>query len=154
MSSYIEFKKVGVVTPFVQILTMVLLFVLTAIIGKLYLVETGSLFGRPTSFYLETMFAPIYEEIIFRGLVFGLLLKNHSLLKAIVYSSLLFGLWHLKNIFFMEPLELIRQMIYTGLIFGPLMAWITFKTKTIWIAAILHYVNNGVVFLMMYQAIN
>jgi membrane protease YdiL (CAAX protease family) len=52
--------------------------------------KTGLLFGRPNSFYLETLFAPIYEEIIFRGVILGLLLKHYSLAKAIIFSSLLF----------------------------------------------------------------
>ena len=129
---------------------MAILFISIAILGKLCIMKTGLLFGKPNTFYLETLLSPIYEEIIFRGVVFGLLLRHYSLIKAIIFSSLLFGLWHLKNIFFVDTVELLKQICYTGLIFGPIMSWITYKTKTIWISSIIHYLNNTIIFFMVY----
>lgn len=152
IKEYLQFKKIWFFTPFIQIATMVILFIFIAILGKICLIETGSLFGRTTSFYFETLFAPVYEEILFRGVIFGLLLKNYSVTKAIIFSSLLFGLWHLKNIFFVDTLELLKQLCYTGFVFGPLMAFVAYKTKTIWLAVILHYANNAWSFLMIYHA--
>lgn len=61
------------------------------------------------------LFAPIYEEIIFRGLILGALLTQLSKRQAILYSSLLFGAWHLKNIFFLDLDLLTYQMLYTTL---------------------------------------
>jgi membrane protease YdiL (CAAX protease family) len=150
MNEYLKFKKIGMLTPFIQISLMVLFFVLITILGKLCIDKTGLLFGRPNSFYIETLFAPIYEEIIFRGIIFGLLLKQFSLVKSIVLSSILFGVWHLKNIFFVDTEQLIKQIIYTGFIFAPLMCYITYKTKTIWVASVFHYLNNFAMFLMFY----
>ena len=37
----------------------------------------------------------LYEEVLFRGVVFGLLARRWSALSAAVWSSLLFGLWHI-----------------------------------------------------------
>ena len=152
MTEYFRFKKVWFLSPFIQILIMAILFISIVILGKLCIIKTGLLFGRPDSFYLETLFAPIYEEIIFRGIIFGLLLKHYSLVKAIIFSSILFGLWHLKNIFFVDTIQLLKQICYTGLIFGPIMCWITSKTKTIWIVSIIHYLNNAIAFFMVYNA--
>lgn len=150
MTAYLRFKKVWFLSPFIQIVLLAILFISIAILGKLCIVKTGLLFGKPHSFYLETLFAPIYEEIIFRGIIPGLLLKHYSLAKAILFASLLFGLWHLKNIFFIDTVELLKQICYTGFIFAPIMCLITYKTKTIWIASIIHYVNNGIAFFMIY----
>jgi len=150
MNDYLKFKKVWILTPFAQITLMVLFFISIAILGKFCLMKTGLLFGRPNSYYLETLFAPIYEEIIFRGIMLGLFLKQFSLFKSIVFTSILFGIWHLKNIFFVDVEDLIKQIIYTGLVFGPVMCFLTYKTKTIWIASIIHYLNNLIMFLLFF----
>jgi membrane protease YdiL (CAAX protease family) len=36
-----------------------------------------------------------YEELLFRGIIFGMLTRRHSPLIAAVITSLLFGLWHI-----------------------------------------------------------
>jgi membrane protease YdiL (CAAX protease family) len=36
-----------------------------------------------------------YEEVLFRGVIFGMLTRRHSPLLAAVIASLLFGLWHI-----------------------------------------------------------
>jgi len=152
-NEYLKFKKVWILTPFVQISILILFFLAIAILGKMCLVKTGLLFGKPLFFYLAVLFAPVYEEIIFRGFIFGLLAKHISLVKAIIYSSLLFGIWHLKNIFFVDTIFLVKQICYTGFIFAPIMCLITYKTKTIWIASILHYLNNFITFILFYNTI-
>lgn len=84
-------------------------------------------------------FVPLYEEILFRGFLLEWALKRYSAYKAIIFVSILFGLWHLKNIIWHNPLE---QMLYTGLVFSPIISYITLKTRNVWIAVILHYVHN------------
>jgi membrane protease YdiL (CAAX protease family) len=37
----------------------------------------------------------LYEEVLFRGVIFGMLVRRYSPLVSAVWSSLLFGLWHL-----------------------------------------------------------
>lgn len=37
----------------------------------------------------------LIEEILFRGVLLGLLLQNHSSAKALIFSSIIFGLWHI-----------------------------------------------------------
>jgi CAAX protease family protein len=36
-----------------------------------------------------------YEEVLFRGIIFGMLTRRHSPLFAAVIASILFGLWHI-----------------------------------------------------------
>ncbi|OHB17066.1 MAG: hypothetical protein A2734_01460 [Parcubacteria group bacterium RIFCSPHIGHO2_01_FULL_40_30] len=136
-------KKFWRITPSFQILIVSILFTIYTLTAYLNYQDTGTMFGYPLS--ISILFVPIYEEIIFRGFILLGLMKYYSWKKAIIISSLLFGLWHLKNIFFISQIsqnELIYKMIYTAFIFGPIMAHITLKSKNIWIAVILHYLNN------------
>jgi len=75
--------------------------------------------------------APIFEEIIFRGTILRGFLSNYSPKKAIIYSALIFGLFHLKP-------EQVWGAIIIGLFFG----WIYYKTKSIGITIILHFIAN------------
>ena len=88
------------------------------------------------------LFVPITEEILFRGIVLGALEIAYGRWRALVVSSLLFGLWHLKNIFWMTDADLMRQISYTTLFFGPVTAVLALRLRTIWPGVILHYLNN------------
>lgn len=46
----------------------------------------------------------LYEEVLFRGIVFGMLARRYSPLKAGLASSVLFGLWHILPTFVTDPL--------------------------------------------------
>jgi len=37
----------------------------------------------------------LYEEVLFRGIIFGMLARRYSPLLAAIYASALFGLWHI-----------------------------------------------------------
>ena len=45
------------------------------------------------------LFVPIYEELLFRGVVLKYFESSYGWGRAILFTSALFGLWHLKNIF-------------------------------------------------------
>jgi membrane protease YdiL (CAAX protease family) len=91
---------------------------------------------------VSLLFVPIYEEAIFRGIVLRFFEKKYGFWSAIVLTSVLFSIWHLKNIFWLEPFQLIHQMVYTGVIFGPVTAFITLKLRSIWPSVAIHYLNN------------
>lgn len=140
MPTLFQFKKVWKLSPLVQILIILGLYVIMTLKGYFEYQKTGLLQGFPL--HISVLFVPIYEEIIFRGLILGNLIKVMSNKKAIVLSSMLFGLWHLKNIFFLSTGALIYQIAYTTLFFGPLTAYLALRTRTIWLGVILHYLNN------------
>jgi|TARA_B110000240_G_C13374458_1_gene399683 membrane protease YdiL (CAAX protease family) len=82
------------------------------------------------------LLAPILEEIIFRGIVLKGFLINYNPKKAILLSAIVFGIVH------MEPTQVINAFII-GLFFG----WIYYKTKSILITMILHFIANSSVFI-------
>jgi uncharacterized protein len=137
---FYQLKPVFKASPFLQIFIIALLHLLTTIGCYLNYRSTGMVYGYPVSGSL--IFVPIYEELIFRGVVLKYFECSAGMLRAIVYSSLLFGLWHIKNIFWLNSSALLIQVTYTTLIFGPVAAWLTLKTRTLWPAVIIHYLNN------------
>lgn len=77
------------------------------------------------------LIAPVLEEVIFRGVILKGLLNRYSPLKAIVVSSLLFGLVHLNPWQFVSAFGI-------GIIGG----WIFWKTNNLILPIIIHISNN------------
>ena len=117
-----------------------LLFALTTIGHFLEFKAFGNMAGYPPS--VSILFAPIYEEIIFRAVLLSTFTRLYGVFRAALITFLLFGLWHLKNIFWLDPRALIYQMGYTSLVFGPIAVWITWKAECVWPVVALHYINN------------
>ena len=87
------------------------------------------------------------EEILSRGLVFGVLQK-FGLYKAVALSSLLFGLMHL-NLYIgadWDPWQAYAHVL-TAASFGVLSCGLMILTRSIWSSVILHLFSNwGLVF--------
>ncbi|MBV7281850.1 CPBP family intramembrane glutamic endopeptidase [Corynebacterium sp. TAE3-ERU30] len=86
-----------------------------------------------------------FEEVIFRGIVLQILLKNTSIsqTRAVILAAVIFGLTHLANL--TRHPELIvgtaSQVFYTfslGIFLGALML----RTKNLWVPAIGHMIFN------------
>ena len=149
MFDYLKFKKVWFLSPLIQIILITLLYLIQTYTANISFHKTGLVFGYPYFSYITVIVAPIYEEIIFRGFIFHTFLSKHKPVAAIIFSSIFFGIWHFKNVFFLSQFLLIKQILYTGLIFGPVMAFSTYKTKSIWPGVILHYLNNIISFMFI-----
>lgn len=146
-SAIFSLKPVGSLTPSFQLAAIVSLFVLTTFLTFHAVQTRGGLGNYAVSPML--LFAPIYEEIIFRGFLIIGLSKIYSFRKAIIISCLLFGIWHLKNVFSLSALELFQQVVYAAFIIGPILCWVTWKTRSIWPGVIIHYGNNLIAFFVM-----
>ncbi len=86
-----------------------------------------------TPFTLVSMIllAPVLEELIFRGTILDGFLTYYSAPKAIVYSSILFGLVHAL------PAAIVGALLL-GLFFG----WIYYKTRSVGVIILLHITAN------------
>lgn len=75
--------------------------------------------------------APIAEEFLFRGVIYNTLKKKISIKWTIIIQAILFGVFHG---------NLVQGTYATllGLVFG----YVTYKTKSLWPAIIMHMVNN------------
>lgn len=84
------------------------------------------------------LLAPLVEELVFRGAVLRSLLRwHHNHWVAIAISALLFALTH------MNP----AQMPHAFLI-GMLLGWMYYRTDSIILGVVYHWVNNSVAYAM------
>ncbi len=81
--------------------------------------------------------APILEEILFRGIILDGFLKNYAPTKAILWSAVIFGLIH------MNPYQFIGATLV-----GILMGWIYWRTKSLWLCILIHFLNNSLGFFL------
>lgn len=97
-------------------------------------------------FTINMLFVGINEEVWMRGLVLNGLMKKYeksSIWKPIIISSLIFGLVHLPNIFFVEPLTLLIQVI-NAMCGGILFATIFIKSKNIFSVIVIHALTDWI----------
>lgn len=76
--------------------------------------------------------APIFEELIFRGIILKKFLEKYKPGKAIIYSALIFGIGHF------NPWQFIPAFT-VGLIIG----YLYWQTQSIWPGIFIHFINNS-----------
>jgi len=95
-------------------------------------------------FYLEGVIASFMEEILFRGILFSLVLvifQNQWVVVAV--TSVLFGVWHLKNFYWSGKRWAIRQFFTTILFYAPLFSLLRIWTGDIYLAILAHFINDS-----------
>lgn len=76
--------------------------------------------------------APLIEEFLLRGIMLRGLLHEMSPLKAILWSAFFFAFIHMN--------------LYQALgafILGVFIGWLYYKTRSLWLCILVHFVNNG-----------
>lgn len=84
--------------------------------------------------------APIAEELLFRGCIYGKMRQGYSKFLALFVTTALFSAYHMN----------LTQVLYT-IPFGIAAAIIYEKTKTIWTCILFHFIFNGSAFLLKAQ---
>jgi len=87
--------------------------------------------------------APLWEEIFWRGMVFGAL-RNRNRILAYVVSSLGFALMHTWLFMLFEFSSDLLPLTLIYLPSGLAFCWVFDKTKSLWAAIILHSIMNVV----------
>lgn len=85
-----------------------------------------------TMFISVAVFAPLFEEVLCRGIILRGLLHYYSPWKAILWSSAMFAIMHL------NPWQAIPAFLI-----GGLMGWIYYKTRSLWATIFIHFLNNS-----------
>lgn len=141
MINFLPLIQIGIFTPLCQVFIICIVFITTVFVQNNVYKETGKLwFYYPPNSLI--FFAPIYEEVIFRGIFLAEFISMYGVVNAVILTSILFGIWHIRSILFMPKKKVVMQMLYTGLILGPIFGIVTIVTGSIWIAVILHFLNN------------
>lgn len=116
----------------------------------LFILFLGSDFEAPTSvrsvciytFISIVCITPLFEELLFRGIILNGFLQRYSLFKAMFLSVILFALLH------------VGLQILTATFLGILTGYIYYVTKSLWPGIILHGMNNFCAFLCLYLTNN
>ena len=104
---------------------------------------SGMVLSQPLlSLPMIVICAPIVEETLFRGLIFGLLHRK-SRFWAYAVSMTAFSVLHVySSAFSGEPWYSILLSFLTYLPFGFALAWVFERCRSLWGAIILHALNN------------
>jgi len=86
-------------------------------------------------FIMLAIAAPVFEELIFRGIILKKFLEKYNPTVAIVASAFLFGLVHYN----------LPQFV-AAFVVGIVLGWVFWKTQSIWPGIFLHFVNNSLSF--------
>ena len=81
----------------------------------------------------------VFEELLFRGVIFNSFNKKYDVVIAVFVSALLFGVYHMNWI----------QGIY-AFIFGLALAYMYFKSNSLFVPIIFHFINNLISTLVTY----
>lgn len=92
------------------------------------------------SFLMIVVMAPVFEEMLFRGIMLEGFLRNYKPAKAIILSALIFGVIH------MNPWQ-----AFGAFLLGLFIGWIYWKTKSLVISMLIHMVNNLASFVLMWH---
>ena len=84
----------------------------------------------------------IPEEFVFRGVILAAFLRFYDQTKAILYSALCFGLWHILYLLAGgDPVFTIGNVIWAA-IMGLFYGYVTLRTGSLLPAMIVHYLGN------------
>ena len=91
----------------------------------------------PFTILLLVVCAPVFEELLFRGIILESFLHKYSPQRAIFWSSILFGLIHL------NPWQFIAA--FAG---GLLIGWVYWQTRSLYTSIFIHFIMNFFSFLV------
>ena len=88
--------------------------------------------------FLLLAFTPaVCEEAVFRGMLLGGTRDRMAPIAAILLNGVIFGAFHMS-------FETAFRFLPTAFI-GTLMAWAVFRTRSIFVSALMHMINNGTI---------
>jgi membrane protease YdiL (CAAX protease family) len=86
--------------------------------------------------------APVSEELLFRGVLFGALRERYGFWSSALTSGILFGLIHMSLVYVL-PLSLL----------GVILAWLYERTGSLWPPIVLHVTQNALVLFMLFSGL-
>ena len=98
--------------------------------------------GAPEHVCVTGLFHSIYGTEMFRGFALPPLVRALGPAPAIAIDALAFGLLHLDDPVAVPPLALL----------GATLAWLRWRTQSLWPSFVLHFTNNLVAFLILLVA--
>lgn len=144
------FQHVGLIYLANLLMNLLILFIYGSnTSGNQELIETGFAVLPVLYTFTAVIFAPIVEEILFRGVLYQELRNKNNYWVPIIISSLSFGLIHTLPMFLMSNnySEFLFLIVYTMM--GYLITRAYEKTGTIWASIGVHFMNNLIATIMV-----
>lgn len=108
--------------------------------------SSGKIYGESLAMMLTSNFSiGLFEEVISRAILVGHMMHHwkddvHRIRKSVVWSSVIFGVLHIGNIF-SNPVGTLFQIVYaTGV--GILFSAVYLRTRNLWGCVIVHAIND------------
>ena len=132
-------KRTAAATALSVVALVVLLGALTAVAG-IFSWDPGVLVRNEQWVVLFLALVPgVWEELAFRGIILSNLETRYSTRAAILISSVLFGLFHLGNLFGSDDVAAVLFGVIAATLLGIGWAYIVVRTDSIIPAMVLHY---------------
>jgi len=94
-------------------------------------------------FYSSSLRAVFGEELVFRSVMYGAVMYVwNNPLYAIVISSLLFGIVHMRNLWWAGWRRSWDTSVYAGFWAGPILGIVRFLSGDIYLGIALHFLHN------------
>jgi membrane protease YdiL (CAAX protease family) len=107
-----------------------------------------ALLKRIGRFYNASLRAAFFEELVFRGFVYGgIRLIGGTIFQAFIGSSLLFGVFHMRNLWWAGWRRSWHMTRYAGFLAGPLFCLLRILSGDIYIGILIHFLHNLMVIL-------
>ncbi len=90
--------------------------------------------------FVAVIAAPITEEFLFRGFILSVVTGTNF--ERILITSILFGVWHLKNLRVLTFSLLIYQVIY-AFVFGFPLGYLAIYSQSLFLPILVHTINNA-----------
>ncbi|MEI7667769.1 MAG: type II CAAX endopeptidase family protein [Erysipelotrichaceae bacterium] len=159
--SYLTLKDKPLKTLFVSVKTLPALFLVSVVFNYLAMFMSHSENSanqtalldyfklNPISVLLQAIiFAPIVEELIFRGVIYRHFLNEKNMLKMLIISSMAFGSIHvITSLILGNYADLWYLPTYMAM--GLVIAYTYEKTQSIYACIFLHFLNNSISILLM-----
>jgi len=84
----------------------------------------------------------IFEEVVWRGVILAAFLRVYDQPKAIIFSALCFGLWHILSVLDGHPPIWTAGQVVHATILGLFYGYVTLKTGSLLPAMMVHYLGN------------
>ena len=91
---------------------------------------------------VAVLFAPLFEEFMFRGYLFETVKGNAKV--KICITAALFALWHIKNFFLNHSpaVDTGLEMVQVMLIIGPFFGWLRYRYGSLFPSMVAHSIYN------------
>lgn len=133
--------SIGTIRPRLVCAAFVLMMALSVLLGPLFelLPTPVQDVGRGWwAFAAVVVVAPLFEEWICRGYLFGALRTRYGLWRSILLSALFFAILHV------QPAAALNAFVM-----GVILAWLYACTGSLWSPVLLHAAHNAVAYLLL-----